>query len=95
MKEKGLVFCLSLKKKIIKKKNLYHLAITHNSGPLHKVIRAGATRLSIKASLMPRRISCNQADAQERQVGEKKNKTKNTEGPPPHLLFSPSINVLY
>lgn len=32
--------------------------LTHNSGPLHRVIRAGAARRSINASLMPRRTNC-------------------------------------
>ena len=32
--------------------------LTHNSGPLHRVIRAGAARRSTNASLMPRRTNC-------------------------------------
>lgn len=32
--------------------------MTHNSGPLHRVIRAGAARRSTNASLMPRRTNC-------------------------------------
>lgn len=37
---------------------------THNSGSLDKVTRAGATRLSTKASLMPRRVSCKPVNMQ-------------------------------
>lgn len=47
-----------MKRENIGVKRISWLGLTHNSGPLHKVIRAGATRLSIKASFMPRRISC-------------------------------------
>lgn len=44
--------------------------MTHNSGPLHRVIRAGAARRSTNASLMPRRTNCKPTTQQdEREAG--------------------------
>lgn len=60
-------------------KNVSELRLTHNSGPLHKVIRAGATRLSIKASLMPRRTSCKPVRCK-REGGSNTNGQKPSEG---------------
>lgn len=37
---------------------IFLFQLTHNSGPLHRVIRAGAARRSTNASLMPRRTNC-------------------------------------
>lgn len=45
--------------------------MTHNSGPLHRVISAGAARRSTNASLMPRRTNCESPPhgEMEREVG--------------------------
>lgn len=44
--------------------------MTHNSGPLHRVIRAGAARRSTNASLMPRRTNCKPTTQQDEREGE-------------------------
>lgn len=44
--------------------------LTHNSGPLHRVIRAGAARRSTNASLMPRRTNCKPTIQQGEREGE-------------------------
>lgn len=44
--------------------------LTHNSGPLHRVIRAGAARRSTNASLMPRRTNCKPTTQQDEREGE-------------------------
>lgn len=44
--------------------------MTHNSGPLHRVIRAGAARRSTNASLMPRRTNCKPTTQQDEREEE-------------------------
>lgn len=44
--------------------------LTHNSGPLHRVIRAGAARRSTNASLMPRRTNCKRTTRHDEREGE-------------------------
>lgn len=53
--------------------------LTHNSGPLHRVIRAGAARRSTNASLMPRRTNCKPITQQDEREGEAGGEEEETE----------------
>ena len=55
--------------------------VTHNSGPLHSVMRAGAARRSTNASLMPRRINCKPITTQEggRETERERERERETE----------------